>query len=99
MKVQMKRLGFLVSLATMQVLLPSGVCVASSGHDWYCPDPEAHAQFEKHLQQYHNQDSEEVVAMLSKVFGDDSLSAEEKTAQTTDIIKTFATKIKLGEGD
>ena len=99
MKIQWKRLAMLAFFVTMFTVPTCNNCLGGSGHDWYCPDPEAHAQFEKHLHQYHNQDAEEVVAILSKVFDDDTLSAEEKTAKATDIMKSFAAKIKLGEGD
>lgn len=57
------------------------------GHDWYCSDPEAHAQYEKHRKLHSDKDAEILAEMLAKVYSDPSLTTEQKKENAVKILK------------
>lgn len=68
------------------------------GHDWYCPDPQAHAQYEKHRKMHMETDAEIIVDMLDKVYKDPALTAEQKRAHALEILKKDPSTLKAGSG-
>ncbi len=68
------------------------------GHDWYCPDPQAHAQYEKHRKMHMETDAEIIVDMLDKVCNDPALTAEQKRAHALAILKQDPSTLAKGKG-
>ncbi len=68
------------------------------GHDWYCPDPQAHAQYEKHRKMHMETDAEIIVDMLDKVYNDPVLTAEQKRAHALEILKKDPSELGKGKG-
>jgi len=99
MKVHRKHTGWVISAATLCTLAAAPAFSASSGHDWYCPESDAHAQFEQHRQKYHDFNVDQVVDVLEKLYQDETLSPETRKAQATELLKDYSVKVKLGEGD
>lgn len=89
----------LILLGVSLTLVSAGNSLGSSGHDWYCPDHEAHMQYEKHRKQYHDYNTDRVIEKLNIIYGDSNLSPEQKKVEATEILKDFSAKVKLGEGD
>ncbi len=100
---QYKRILFTVSVIVFALpLLASGHdTVSNTGHDWYCPDPEAHAQYEKHRKLHVQHQADSVAAKLEKIYDDSTLTAEQKNAKTVAILNKhlFVVQSKLGVGD
>lgn len=68
------------------------------GHDWYCPDPEAHAQYEKHRKMHMETDTEVIVDMLDKVYNDSALTAEQKRTHALKILRKDPSELRKGQG-
>ena len=68
------------------------------GHDWYCPDPATHAQYTKHLKLHLDHGAEAITNVLDKIYGDPSLSSEQKHAKTLDLLNKELAKAKIGPG-
>jgi hypothetical protein len=68
------------------------------GHDWYCPDPKAHAEYEKHRKMHMENDAEIIVDRLDKVYNDSALTAEQKRAQALEILKKDPSELAKGKG-
>jgi hypothetical protein len=68
------------------------------GHDWYCPDPEAHQQYTKHLKLHLDRGAEAIAEMLDKIYNDPTLSTEEKHAKTLHILNKELSKPHVGPG-
>ncbi len=100
---QYKRILFTVSIIVFAIpLLAMGHDTAlDTGHDWYCPDPEAHAQYEKHRKLHVQHQAGAVAVMLEKIYSDATLTAEQKNAETVAILNKhlFVVQSKLGVGD
>jgi hypothetical protein len=70
-----------------------------TGKDWYCTDPAAHAQYEKHLKTHLNKSSEAITETLEAIYSNPKLTKEEKKAQTLDVLNKHLSKMKAGIGD
>jgi hypothetical protein len=68
------------------------------GHDWYCPDPEAHEQYEKHRKMHMETDAEIIVDMLDKVYNDSAFTAEQKRTHALKILKKDPSELGKGQG-
>lgn len=99
MRVQQQHSGLIISAAALFIFSATPVFSAASGHDWYCPDPEAHVQFEQHRKKHHDLNVEEIVATLEKIYQDEKLQPETRKVRAAEVIKDYSVKIKLGEGD
>lgn len=73
----------------------------NTGHDWYCSDPEAHAQYEKHLKLHLENQAETIANNLEEIFSNPSLTKEQKHSRTLAILNKLLAKPKpgLGVGD
>lgn len=69
------------------------------GQDWYCSEPEAHVQYEKHLKTHLDHEAEAITNRLEKIFSDSSLTTEQRQAKTLNILNTYLSRIKAGMGD
>lgn len=96
-----RKLGTAVLLSCIMIVLGTMTAQGGTpaGHDWYCPDPEAHAQYEKHRQQYHDHNADSIIEILNKLFSDQTLTLEEKKTQAAGILADYAAKVKMGIGD
>lgn len=70
-----------------------------SGKDWYCSDPEAHAQYEKHLKRHLDHSVEAITDTLDKIYSDPALTKEEKKKKTLAVLDKHLSKMKAGMGD
>lgn len=82
-------------LALASPLMVSG---AELGHDWYCPDHEGHASYVKHLKLHLEHESGAIADMLADIYGDPSLTEEQKRAKTMDVLNKYLGKEKVGPG-
>ena len=73
----------------------------TAGHDWYCTDPVAHAQYAKHLKIHLENQADTIANELTEIFENPSLSAEQKHSKTLAILNELLQKGKpgLGVGD
>lgn len=85
--------------AAIICMSPMIASASDEGHDWYCSDPAAHKQYEKHLKQHLNHSSEVIAAKLDKIYGNPELSQEEKKVKTLDVLDTYLLRMKAGMGD
>ncbi len=99
MRRKCQQAGLLLLGISLILIFTAGNSQSSSGHDWYCPDHEAHMQYEKHRKQYHDYNTDRVIEHLAIIYGDSTLSPEQKKVEATEILKDFSAKVKLGEGD
>ena len=92
--------GRILFAAVVIALASSAVLKAADhlGHDWYCPDPEAHAQYEKHRKMHMETDAEIIVDMLDKVYNDPELTAEQKRTHALKILKKDPSELGKGQG-
>ena len=86
--------GFIASLA-----LPVISSGENRGQDWYCSEPEVHAQYQKHLKAHLENQTEIITAKLEKIFNDSSLTIEQKRAKTAYVLDKYLSRIKAGIGD
>jgi hypothetical protein len=70
-----------------------------TGKDWYCSDPAAHAQYEKHLKTHLDKSAEVISDALEKIYSNPNLSKEEKKVQVIDVLDKYLAKKKIGMGD
>ncbi len=89
----------LITASIVFLALPVLSKAHESGHDWYCPDPDAHAQYEKHRKLHHDHETEVVTTMLQKLYADQRLSPEEKNAKAMELLTKYTEKVKMGLGD
>ncbi|TKB12257.1 hypothetical protein [Desulforhopalus sp. IMCC35007] len=83
-------------LAFAAPLLSNG---QDTGKDWYCSDPAAHAQYEKHLKTHLDKTAEAISESLEKIYSNPNLSKEEKKAQAIDMLDKYLAKKQIGMGD
>lgn len=98
-----KRTHFFVALFSLAVVMTFTSPVITNGgepgQDWYCSDPEAHAQYEKHLRRHLDHSVEAITDTLDKIYSDPALTKEEKKAQTLAVLNKHLSKMKAGMGD
>lgn len=82
-------------IALTHPMLSSG---QNTGHDWYCSDPETHAQYEKHLKIHLDNQAETIANELEEIFSNPSLSEEQKHSKTLAILNKLLLKSKPGPG-
>jgi hypothetical protein len=70
----------------------------NTGHDWYCSDPAAHAQYEKHLKLHLENQAETIADELEEIFSNPSLTKEQKHSKTLTILNKLLEKPKPGPG-
>lgn len=89
-----------IIIAAIVIALTAPVLSLGSdlGHDWYCPDPTAHAQYKKHLKLHLDNGAETIADKLEKIYSDPAQSAEEKRAKTLDILNKELSKDQVGSG-
>lgn len=90
---------FLTAVCLVSFLFPVISSGDDTGHDWYCPDPEGHAQYEKHRKQHHDHDARVMADKLALIYQDTGLTAEQQKAKATGILDDYAAKVKMGQGD
>ena len=90
-----------VCLLFTAIICMSPMVASSSekGHDWYCSDPAAHKQYEKHLNQHLSNSSELIAEKLEKIFSNSGLSQEEKKKKTMGVLDTYLLRMQAGMGD
>lgn len=86
---------FFVSL----FITPAIASTSDTGHDWYCPDHEAHKQYEEHLKQHLNHSSDAITDKLDAIYSNSNFSPEEKKKKALHVIDKHLTKMKAGVGD
>lgn len=84
---------------TMIIAFPALSMGEQKGHDWYCPDPEAHKHYQDHRKQHHDYAAKTIAAMVRDIFNDPSLSMDQKNVKAEKIIADELQKVKLGLGD
>ena len=89
-----------VFIAAIVVTLTAPVLSIGSdlGHDWYCPDPAAHAQYTKHLKLHLDHGAENIANVLDKIYSDPSLTAEQKHTKSLTILNKELSKVQVGPG-
>ncbi len=90
---------FLLTASFLVFPLTGGAIAETPGHDWYCPDPEAHTQFVEHLKLHQDQNTENVAEQLDKIYQDAALDSEQKHVQAMEILNKYTAQLKLGVGD
>lgn len=70
----------------------------TAGMDWYCAEPEVHAQYEKHLALHINHEAEAITKALDEIYTTPSLTLEQKHRRTLAILKKHLTSDHDGEG-
>jgi len=71
----------------------------NTGQDWYCSEPEDHAQYEKHLKLHLDHEAKIISQLLEKIYSDSSLSTEQKQEKTLSVLNKYLSKMKAGIGD
>lgn len=79
--------------------VPILALASETGHDWYCPEQDAHEQSASHYKKYHSQDADKLAGMITAVYKDPSLKDDQKEAKTVEIVNKYVRHIHLGEGD
>lgn len=72
---------------------------AKHGRDWYCPEPENHAIYEKHRKQFHDQSADQIVTLVDNIYADQTLTSDQKKEKVLGLLQDFGAKIKNGIGD
>ncbi|PHR26250.1 MAG: hypothetical protein COA36_12610 [Desulfotalea sp.] len=85
-----------IAMAIATPLITKG---EDTGQDWYCSNPKAHAQYEKHLIRHLNHAAEAITEKLDKIYSDPALSQEEKKTQTMHVLEWHLAKMQDGQGD
>ncbi|WP_136810298.1 hypothetical protein [Desulfosediminicola flagellatus] len=90
-----------ILLATSMLFfaVPMVACGSSTGHDWYCPDQEAHKDYEEHFKEHHLKDTAVIADILETIYADGSLNVEQRKEKTTEVLNNYLAKSKLGIGD
>lgn len=97
---EFKNFGRIVVVANILFFtVPIQSMASETGHDWYCPEPEAHEHSAKHFKKYHSQDADKLANMIAGVYSDTSLNDGQKNAKTVEIVNKYIKQIHLGEGD
>jgi len=89
------------------MMLISGVFISAPifaadvkhGHDWFCPEPEEHAVYEKHRAKYHDHSANEMVLLIDAVYADQAMSSDQKKERVRGLLQDYGSKIKHGIGD
>jgi hypothetical protein len=89
----------LIAASVAFLTLPLLSKAQDSGHDWYCPDPDTHAIYEKHKKMHEDHEAQAITDLLRKIYTDESLSPEQKTAKAMELIDKYTSKVKMGLGD
>ncbi len=84
---------------TLLIALPSISIGQGTGHDWYCPDHDAHKQYQQHRKSHHDYAAKAIAAMVREIFNDPTLSMDQKNAKAEKLIIKELEKVKLGLGD
>ncbi|MGB3211373.1 MAG: hypothetical protein WBB19_11770 [Desulforhopalus sp.] len=91
--------GVLVAAFVTALVFPVLSSGDDIGQDWYCSEPEAHAQYEKHLKTHLDHEADAITNRLEKIFSDSSLTAEQKHSKTLSVLNKYLSRIKAGVGD
>lgn len=98
-----KRTHFFTVLFSLTVVMTCTTPVITnggeSGQDWYCSEPETHAQYEKHLKRHLDHSVEAITDTLDKIYSDPTLSKEEKKKKMLAVLDNHLSKMKTGMGD
>jgi hypothetical protein len=84
------RLGALSSISIMLTLASAMAGETKHGHDWYCPDPKGHAQYEQHRQKYHDHNADEVVLLVDAVYADQSLTSAQRSEKVKGLLEDYS---------
>ena len=98
LKITEKRRRILITAIVIGLAPPVLSIGSDLGHDWYCPDPTAHAQYTKHLKVHLDHGAEAIAEVLEKIYSDPALSAEEKHSKTLAILNKELSKVQIGPG-
>ena len=92
-----------VLIVTIMIVLTAPLLslgAGDTGRDWYCSDPKAHTgDFKKHLKLHIDRGADRIAGKLEKIYNNQSLTSEEKQAQTIEILNKYLFQVKAGMGD
>ena len=94
-----KHRGILIAGIVIALVSPMVSSGEDTGKDWYCSEPEAHSQYQKHLKLHIDHGAEVITEKLENIFSDSSLTREQKKTKAVHVLNKYLSKAKAGLGD